>query len=776
MAPWHCAAGVVIRSQEVGKSISTTQSAAQSFGDALRHYRITAELTQEQLAERSGLSVRAIRDLEHSRSAKPYKRTVRLLAEALELTGAEEGSLVRLASQPSGAAVPHQLPGVTAHFAGRADELAVLNSLLGDSADPRPGTVVISAIGGMAGVGKTALVLYWAHQVARRFSHGQLYVNLRGFDPSGVPVTPAEAIRGFLGALGVPPDQVPQDLAAQASLYRSLLAGRKVLIVLDNARDEQQVRPLLPGSYGCSVIVTSRHELMGLAVADGARLLTLDVLSHTEAREMLTVRLGSERIAAEPDAVDQIVSLCARLPLALAITAARAAARPNLPLAALVGELRQVPGRLDALDTADPAASVRAVFSWSARQLGPEAARMFGLLGLHPGPDITAPAAASLAGITLPAAGRELRELSAVNLLSEHLPGRYTCHDLLRSYAAEQAPAADGELGRAAIGRVLDHYLHTAHAAALLLSPSRRPISLPVAGAGVTPEQLPDHQEAMAWFEAEHQVLLALVTLAAGTGFDVHAWQLPSAMADFLYRRGHWHESAAVQRIALAAATRLDDTPARAMVRRALGLACTWLTDYDQARAHLTESLALYQHLGDRDGQARVHQSLRWVAEREARYAEALGHAEQALALFRATDDQAKQAEALNAVGWCHALSGDARQARTFCQQALALNQESGDRRHEALILDSLGYTEHQLGNFAEATACFERAFSLFREFGDRFYQAEILTHLGDTHYAADEQDAARSAWLQALDILDDLHHPDAGHIRAKLDMGWSAG
>ena len=743
----------------------------------MRHHRVTAGLTQEELAAQSGLSVRAISDLECNRSAKPYKRTVRMLAEALKLTDTEHVSLADLATGPprAAASVPRQLPGTTAHFAGRAAELAALDKLLDDCSGARPGTVVVSSVGGTAGVGKTALVVHWAHQAAHRFSHGQLYVNLRGFDPSGVPVTPAEAISLFLGALGVPPAQIPQDLAAQASLYRSLLVDRQVLIVLDNARDEQQIRPLLPGGPDCLVIVTSRRQMVGLAAADGASLLTLDLLSQAEARQMLAQRLGCERAAAEPDAVDQILSLCARLPLALAIAAARAAARPCLPLAALAAELRETPGRLDALDTPDPAASVRAVFSWSARQLGSGAARMFGLLGLHPGPDITIPAAASLAGITVPAAGRELRELTAANLLSEHLPGRYTCHDLLRSYAAELAPAADGADGRAASGRVLDHYLHTARAAALLLSPSRRPICTDTARAGVTPEHLPGHQQAMVWFEAEHQVLLAAVALAAGTGFDAHAWQLPWAMADFLDRRGHWHDSAAVQRIALDAATRLGDTPARAMAGRALGKACAWLSDYDQARACLAESLALYQQLGDRDGQARVRQSLMWVAEREARYAEALKHAEQALVLFRATDDQAGQAAALNAVGWCHALLGDPRQARAFCQQALTLNQERGNRRSEALTWDSLGYAEHQLGNFAAAAACYQRAHSLFCEFGDRFYQAEILTHLGDTRYAADDQDAARSAWRQALDILDDLRHPDAEHLRAKLATTISA-
>ena len=668
----------------------------------------------------------------------------------------------------AGPAVPRQLPGVAPHFTGRESVLAELSTVLDQVGEQEPGTVVISAIGGMAGVGKTALAVYWAHQVAHRFGDGQLYVNLRGFDPSSAPVTPAEAIRGFLDALGVPPGQVLADPAAQAGQYRSLLAGRRMLIVLDNASDERQVRPLLPATPGCLVIITSRHQLTGLAAVEGARVLTLDLPGQAEARQMLAFRLGGKRMAAEPDAVDQIVGLCARLPLALAIAAARAATRPRLPLATLVTELLHTPGRLDALATADPAANVRAVFSWSIRQLDPAAARMFRLIGLHPGPDIAAPAAASLAAIPLAAAGQVLRELTAANLLTEHSPGRYACHDLLRTYAAEQT-LSSGEDGLAATGRILDHYLHTGCAAALLLSPSRVPISIAPARAGVSPERLLDHQQAMGWFEAQYQILLAAVALAARTGFDIHAWQLPWAMADFLDRRGHWHDSAAVQRIALDSATRLGDVPGQAMAGRALGKACAWLGDYDQACTHLADSLVLYKRLGDRGGQARVHQSLNWVAERQDRYAEALSHAEQALALFQATADKAGHAAALNAVGWSYVLLGDPHKARAFCRQALALNTEHGNRRSEALTWDSIGYAEHRLGNFAEAAACYQRALSLFREFGDRFYEAEILIHLGDTRHAAGEGDAARSAWRQALGILDDLRHPGADQIRVKL-------
>jgi DNA-binding SARP family transcriptional activator/tetratricopeptide (TPR) repeat protein len=666
---------------------------------------------------------------------------------------------------------PRQLPAAVPGFTGRAAELEALTGMLDQAgAAGAPGTVVISAIGGTAGVGKTALALHWAHQVAARFPDGQLHVNLRGYDPSSAPVTPAEAIRGFLDALGVPPGRIPPAPQAQAGLYRSLLADKRMLIVLDNARDEQQVRPLLPASPGILVLVTSRSQLSGLAAAEGARLISLDVLSHAEAVHMLTARLGTARSAAEPDAVDRIASLCACLPLALAVTAARAAARPGFSLAVLADELADAGGRLDVLDPGDPGSSVRAVFSWSTRQLGGEAARMFRLLGLHPGPDISVPAAASLAGGGQPQARALLQELARAHLIAEHVPGRYTFHDLLRAYAVEQAHHTDSDSDRReAIGRVLDHYLHTAARAARLLDPAKEPVVLAAPRPGAAAGQPADRRQALAWFQAEHQVLLAAVALAAGSGSDAHAWQLPWAMKNFLQARGYWQEWAATQRSALAAATRLGDTAAQAVCSRLLGGACIDLGHHDQALGHFARSLALYQRLGNRLGQAKVHQNLGYAAERQGRYAEALGHAEQALRLCRAIGDKANEAAALNGVGWCHALLGEYEQARTLCRQALTLSAEVGHRWVEGCAWDSVGYAEHHLGNLAEAAACYLRSLSIVREYGERLYESETLTHLGDTRQAAGELAQAREAWQQALAILDDLQHPDAAQVRAKL-------
>jgi tetratricopeptide (TPR) repeat protein/transcriptional regulator with XRE-family HTH domain len=717
------------------------------------------------------------------RLAKALRVSADQLADLLA-AASHEGVPGRGSRPDDRAAVPRQLPTAVADFVGRSAELRTLTRILdeatgmaagtarvevGISAAEVAGTVVISAIGGTAGVGKTALALHWAHRVAGRFRDGQLYVNLRGFAPGGALGTPARAVRGFLDALGVPPNRIPADPDAQAGLYRTLLADRQMLIVLDNARDEQQVRPLLPASPGSLVLITSRNQLAGLAIAHGARLVTLDVLAHGEAVLLLTARLGADRAAAEPAAVSEIADLCARLPLALAVAAARAGARPGFPLAALTVELRDAAGRLDALDAGDPAASVRAVFSWSYRELYPESARMFRFLGLHPGSDISVPAAASLAGTDMGKASRLLRELARDCLITEHAPGRFTFHDLLRAYAADQARATDsGPERTAAIGRVLDHYLHTAAHAALTLYPAYEPIALAPPESSTVPEQPAGYQQAMAWFDAEHHVLLT-AALTAGCEFDHHAWQLPWAMMPYLQPRGHHQECAAIQRSALAAAVRLGDIAGQAVSSRLLAAACSMLGDYDQALGHYMTSLNLYKRLGDRRGETKVYHGLGQVAERQGHYADALRHAEQALGLYQAIGDKAAEAEMLNNIGWCHAHLGDYQQARAFCRQALARCAEADHLRLEGNIWDSLGYAEHHVGNFAEAAGCYRRALSIAREVGDRWAEADTLIHLGDTRRADGDLHQAREAWQKALDILDELQSPDVGKIRAKL-------
>jgi DNA-binding SARP family transcriptional activator/tetratricopeptide (TPR) repeat protein len=673
-------------------------------------------------------------------------------------------------AESSAPRVPRQLPAAVSGFTGRGAELAALTRMLDDGSPESPGTVVISAIGGTAGVGKTALALHWAHQVAARFPDGQLYVNLRGFDPSGVPMAAAEAVRVFLDALGVPPDRVPAQPEARAGLYRSLLADRGMLIVLDNARDEQQVRPLLPASPASLVIVTSRNQLGGLAAADRARLLTLDVLGHDDAVDMLTARVGASRATAEPAAAAEIVSLCGRLPLALAVAAARAETRPGFPLTALAAELRDRARLLEALDAGDPAASVRAVFSWSYRQLSAEAARMFRLLGLHPGPDISVPAAASLAAAAELQARRLLAELSRAYLVAEHVPGRYALHDLLRAYATDQARNTDSQPERAAAtGRVVDHYLRTARDAAAMVHPSFGPIPLAPPSPGIAPEQFTAGQRALAWFEAEIDVLLAAMPFAVDWGLDIQAWQISLVMHPFLATRGHNAQWTATKRMLMAASIRDDAAMVASGARDTAGT----LGDYQWVPEYYASLVELYQQLGNRRGQAVCLYALAAIAEYQGQYAEALSYAEQAAGLFRGIGDKAGEAELLNAAGWYHALLGDYQQARALGGQALALNARHGSRHLEGDIWNSLGYTEYHAGDFGEAVACYERALGIFRTVGDCWGEADTLSNLGDVRRAAGELPQAREAWQQALAILDDREHPDAAKVRAKLaDMG----
>ncbi len=665
---------------------------------------------------------------------------------------------------------PRQLPPPVRHFAGREAELRALTRLLPNVAETA-GTVLITAIDGTAGIGKTALAVYWAHQVAERFGDGQLYVNLRGFDPSGTPMKPAEAVRGFLDAFAVPPQRIPAGLDAQVALYRSLMAGKTMLVVLDNARDAEQVRPLLPGAPGCVAVVTSRNQLTSLVAREGAYPLPLDLLTHQEARDLFTRRLGNDRVAAEPDAAAAIVIRCARLPLALAIVAARAATQPSVPLAALAGELQDTATGLDTLSTGDAATDVRAVFSWSYHALTSGAARLFRLLGLHPGPDTSAAAVASLAGLTPATARPLLTELARAHLIVEHVPGRYTFHDLLRAYATHLTCSGDpAEERQAAVSRALDHYLHTAHGAARLLGPDRVPITLSRLSPGVTPETPTDHGQALKWFTTERPLLLAAIQVAAGAGFDTHVWQLTWTLTDFLRRQGHRRDWAAAGRAALHATQRLADSSAQACAELNVGGADLEAGRFDEAHAHLQHALDLYGKAGDRLGQARSHLNLAMVWERQrCRHADALDHARQALDLSLAAGHEPGQAAALNAVGWFYAQLGDYEQALAYCQRALALLQRLGDRSCEASTWDSLGYAYHHLGDHAGAIACYRRSLVLWRDLGDRNEEATSLTGLGDAHCTEGNPDAARLVWQEALTILNELGQAEGENVGVKL-------
>jgi tetratricopeptide (TPR) repeat protein/transcriptional regulator with XRE-family HTH domain len=757
------------------------------FGQLLRGYRSAAGLTQEELAQRSGLSVRALSNMERGRT-RPSARSVRLAADALglgqhareQLLQARHDNAGDLAADRPGTdldsaykrpGVPRQLPAPVRHFAGRENELKALTGLLDQAGAQVPGTVVISAIGGTAGVGKTALAVHWAHQVASSYPDGQLYVNLRGYDP-GQPMFPAEALAGFLRALGVPGQDIPAEQDERSALFRSLVAGRRMLIILDNARAAEQVRPLLPATPACMAVVTSRDSLAGLVARDGALRMELDLFSLSDSVALLRTLIGG-RVDADPDAAATLASQCSRLPLALRIAAELAAARPAVNLACLAGELADAQQRLDILNAGgDPHTAIRAVFSSSYQNLSQQAARLFRLTGLHPGPDVTVNAAASLAGISPGRARRLLDELTRAHLLTEQVPGRFGSHDLLRAYAIEHVATTGSSAGRrAALGRLLDYYLHTATAADRLLYPLRRGIALAAAAPGMTPDDLASHAQALAWLDAEHRGLLGAVSLAADNGYDVHAWQLAFSLETYFYRRGHWYDWAATQDVALAAARRLGDRYAQTLAHSGVANAQIQTGRPAEVLTHLARALRLREEAGDAHGQARVHLYASRALEVQGRYREALARSRRALVLAKAAGAAvlSLKAEALNCTGWVLAQLGEHHAALGYCQQAVALNQQLGNTHAQPAMLDSLAYVHRQLGDNAQAVSCYRRAIELFNELGHRYPKAEALACIGDAHHIDGNLSAARQAWTQALSILDDLHHPDAEHLRARL-------
>ena len=702
-----------------------------------------------------------------------FARIQRRLAEALgtdpgpelrELHAAILRNELPSTSTANPLAIPAQLPPDVYGFAGRDDEIRLLDERIDQDSPAR-----IVAVSGTAGVGKTTLAVHWAHRVRGRFPDGQLYVNLRGFEPTGIPVTPAEAVRGFLDAFDVPTKRFPATFEAQVGLYRSILADRRVLVVLDNARDTEQVRPLLAGSPGSLVLVTSRTILTSLVVAEGAHAVDIDLLDDDESLELLAGRLGADRVAAEPGAVHEIIELCARLPLALAVVAARAATHPRFSLAALAEELRAARGGLDEFTNADPTTDPRAVFSWSYRQLPAIEARMFRLIGLHSGPDIGARAAASLAGMPAGKVRTLLSELARANLLTEQRPGRYACHDLLRAYASEQSEAIDSASERhAARHRLLAHYIHSANNAGALIDPQQEePPTLTALPDGVTPETMADHETALAWFNTERRTLLSVINQTPE--FDTEVWELVWTMHRFLSYQGHWHDELLAYPIAVAAAKRLGDLRRQAFAHSQLGSTHIWFDEHEKAAHQLDIALDLYRRAGYLVGQAYAEHHHAWNLERQERNQEAFGHARNALELFRQAGHPAGQAKALNAVGWFHALFGDYDEAIRCCQDALALQTDLDDALGAGQTWHSLGYIYDRLGDRTRALDCYEAAIGLFQKFGYPYSEARALSSLGDTHETIGDLEQARAAWQRAVEILDRLGSPDADEVRTKL-------
>jgi tetratricopeptide (TPR) repeat protein len=546
------------------------------------------------------------------------------------------------------------------------------------------------------------------------------------------------------------------------------------------------VRPLLPGSPGCLVVVTSRSALAGLAAAEGAQPLRLGPLDTEEAVRLLAARLGPERVAAEPGAITDLVARCGNLPLALAVMAARAAADPELPLDVLAGQLAAAadaetraaggggvdgdPGRLEVLETGDPATSLSQLLSWSRRQLTPEAAAMLALLGVHCGPDISVPAAASLAGVSRAEAGRALAELAGASLAAEHRPGRYVLHDLVRGYAAQLAREDLGEAAiRAAVVRSLDHYLHTELASAGM------PYAVPPPAPGVLPERLGGEAALQDWARAEHQVVLQAIAQAAAAGFVTRAWQIFQGQAWLVGGEGYWADFRAVAEVLLAAAEAAGDEVALGWTHHVMGWCLTFV---GAGSEELALALDHFRRAGDLHGQGWAHQIIALAYAMMGDWAESAAQSEQALALFQQTGDQASQAWVTATISGYHARLGNYDQARGYARQTLE-GPATGESTAVAIAWDALGVTHSRLGESREAIDCFLRALALLRDLKNplaRLMTAIILSGFGDASRAVGDLPAAVEAWQQALQVLDGLGWPDLIGIGARLEEVAPAG
>jgi DNA-binding SARP family transcriptional activator len=664
--------------------------------------------------------------------------------------------------------VPRQLPAAPPGFTGRATEVARLSAIMDERADR---TMVISVISGIGGIGKTWLSLYWAHHNLDRFPDGQLHVNLRGFDPTGEPTPPAVVVRGFLAALGVSPGAIPNEVDAQIGLYRGILADKRMLVVLDNARDSEQVTPLLPGTPTCTVLVTSRSQLTGLVTRHGARAVRLDVLEEREARALFARLVGQDRVTAEPEATAELLASCAGLPLAISVAAARAAGQPRFGLRALADELRDTTTRLDALDTGELGTNLRAVLSWSRHALDRRTATAFELLGLIPGADISLPAAANLVDLPTVRARVLLRELENAHLVQQHLVGRYRMHDLVRLSAADPAdPVTSTTQRTAALRRLVDSYLYAALAADRLLDRYRPPVDAGQPDLAVLPQ--PPHNEtvALAWFTTEHANLLASQQLAAERGWHTVAWQLAWALNTFHRLRGHLRDDIAVGRIALTAAQRLDALSAQAVAHRLLGNALARSGKYEEGVGFLRRALDLAERADDPFGQAHAHALLGDALHMSGDDHQALEHAVRATRLFRTVHQPVWAAWALGMTGWLHARLGRYRLAHSECEAALAEVRRCGDREGEATTLDSLAYVACRVSEHARAIDYYRQALALLRDIEHSFEQATTLDNLAQVHQTIGQHDEARAVWRQALALYQAQHRDaDADRVRHQL-------
>jgi tetratricopeptide (TPR) repeat protein len=720
-----------------------------AFSRELERLLATRDLSWRKLAKLTGYTPGWLSKVKNG--APPSADLARRCDEVLEA----DGELISLAAVRS--LRPAQLPATTASFVGRQDELRRLGEALSE-----PGALRVVTIEGPPGVGKTALALRLANDITGRFPDGHLYIDLNGFAGNGVPVSPEQSLEILLGALGVPADDIPARLDRKAALFRSVLANRRVLVVLDNAANSKQVEHLLPGGPGCAVIVTSRNRLSGFAVRANSVRVPLGPLSIEESSRLISAVIGSERASGEAEALAELSRRCAYLPLALRIAAERVNNHPERPVSVLAQELAAE--SLDMLSTDDTIA-VRTVFSWSYRSLDIVIARMFRLVSLHPGPHFSVAAAAALAGVAVGEAHALLKALTGMHLLDQVGRDRYQQHDLLRFYGLERAQEEDSGADRhAAIRRLTDWYLHTAVNANETLAPFRvHVLQLEPMAAGITPMTFDDPVKALRWCDAELSNFVPVSRLAAD---NETVWRLAVALFDYLLLRKPWAVWIATHEIALDAA---DDRHAKGWVETNLAVACRWLRDYDRCEQLYADAMTIRQDIGDQHGQAWILEGLAAMAIDRGQMNRARSCAQQALELFSQLGDVEGQAAALVALSDVHRESDQFTEALTAAQEALRMCEEIDDFYGQGRKLVTVADVHVALGEPEKALEYVDRSLVVRRQAVDRWGEADSLTRRGDILSKLGDQDSAVASWDAALALYAELEDPHAEDIRMRL-------
>ncbi|WP_326944731.1 tetratricopeptide repeat protein [Amycolatopsis sp. NBC_01307] len=678
-------------------------------------------------------------------------------------TDAAEPARYRLGVEPL---VPHQLPADPRTFAGRESDLKALHALLPEALDADASTPIAS-VEGMGGIGKTTLAVHFAHEIADRFPGGQIHLNLRGYGP-GEPVEPAAALEAMLTALGVPCEQIPADLDGRAASWRTHTAGRRLLIVLDNANRTEQVRPLLPGP-GCLVLITSRWQLRALVATHGARRVALAELGAEDAVELLASTIGLERVARDPAATERFVRYCGGLPLAIRILAVRAAQFPGLPLGEFVDSLESEHDLLGSFDLADgDGTNIRSVFSYSYQALEPSAARLLRLLGLSTGVDFSVPAAAAVAGLDLTRTRPLLTTLAAAHLLAQPRPGRYQFHDLIRAYAGEAAEQVDtAEERDAALDRLLGWYLATAFNASRRMRPERYYRLLELDGLdGLT---FAEYHDALDWFDEEAGNLIAAVHLARRRRRDDVCWKLAWLLQSYFGTRSRLDDWRSVFGVALEAARDGGHRPGEAGILSGLGVVNGVVRQYDESRHYLERVLTIQRELGAREGEARAQYNLALAAHNLADYAGAYEHGMRALEIVRELGMGAFEASVLRALGDICTSMGDHEQALELADAALAIPGPDGSPVDTRFTQHTRGLALLGLGRLAEGIACISESVEMFFTMGEHYEAADVLSQLGTIHLRQGDGALARECWVRSARLLTELGHPDADDVRAKL-------